>query len=327
MRSGLRVSLVIPTLNAGPLLEEVLQAVARQPDAAQLERVAVDSGSTDDTVARLQAHGFTVHQIDKRDFNHGATRDLAIGKTQGDVILLLTQDATPLDENWLPTLLATYDDPAVGAAYCRQVPRDDCNPFIKQRILEWAAGRPERVVQRLDLDDPGGFENLEPMQRLELCAYDNVAGSVRRSAWEQHKFGHRNFGEDVAFGKKLVFSGHSIVYEPKSAVIHSHNRSPKEEGKRIYCDHVNLSELFGLQVLPTWKHCRQAIRDSRKQFAAVVDGLDVPPTEKGALHQWARQYAKWSALGIYLGGNRERLCKGVFGWCFHLLDKHLRRGI
>ena len=122
MRSGLRVSLVIPTLNAGPLLEDVLGAVDSQPGASDLEKVAVDSGSTDATVARLEAHGFTVHHIPKRDFNHGETRDLAISKTEGDVILLLTQDATPLDDDWLPALVESYEDPKVGAAYCRQVP-------------------------------------------------------------------------------------------------------------------------------------------------------------------------------------------------------------
>lgn len=325
MPSGPRVSLVIPTLNAGPLLEEVLQAVNRQPGATDLEKVAVDSGSEDYTVSLLEAHDFTVHKIEKSEFNHGATRDLAISKTKGDVILLLTQDATPLDENWLPALVACYEDPQVGAAYCRQVPRDDCNPLIKQRILEWAAGRPDRVVQRID--DPATFDTLTPMERLQLCAYDNVAGSVRRTAWEEHKFGHRAFGEDVAFGKKLILSGHSIVYEPKSAVVHSHNRTPKEEGKRIYCDHANLSQLFDLHVLPTWARCRQAIRDSRKQFASTVDGLDLALEDKSALHEWARDYAKWSALGVCLGGNSDRLCSGVFGWLFRLLDKHLRRGI
>ncbi len=324
MPSGLRVSLVIPTLNAGPLLEEVLEAVDRQPEA-DLERVAVDSGSTDDTVARLEAHGFTVHHIHKRDFNHGATRDFAIGRTEGDIILLLTQDATPLDQDWLPALVESYEDPQVGAAYCRQVPREDCNPLIRQRILEWAAGRTRRVVQRVN--NPAKFENLEPMARLRRCAFDNVASSVRRIVWEQHKFGHRNFGEDAAFGKKLILDGQSIVYEPKSAVIHSHNRSPKEEGKRIYCDHTNLKQLFGVHMLPTFKHYREAVRTGRKQFAEIVDGLDLVAAEKAALHGWAKQYAQWSALGIYLGGNRDRLCKGILGWFFRLLDKHLRKGI
>ena len=109
----MKVSLVIPTLNGGPLFEEVLQAVDTQPGADQLERVAVDSGSTDGTVDRLERHGFAVHKIDKSQFNHGSTRDLAIGKTTGDVIVLLTQDATPADEHWLEALVGSYDDPPI----------------------------------------------------------------------------------------------------------------------------------------------------------------------------------------------------------------------
>ena len=93
----MKVSLVMPTWNAGPLLEEVLAAVDAQPGAADLEKVAVDSGSADGTVGILEKHGFRVMGIEQKTFNHGATRDLAIEQTSGDVILLLTQDATPAD--------------------------------------------------------------------------------------------------------------------------------------------------------------------------------------------------------------------------------------
>ena len=83
----MKISLVIPTLNAGNLLDEVLDAVDQQPDADQLERIAVDSGSTDGTVTRLERHGFATFSIDKRDFNHGATRDLAIERATGEVVV------------------------------------------------------------------------------------------------------------------------------------------------------------------------------------------------------------------------------------------------
>jgi hypothetical protein len=46
MPSRVRASLVIPTLNAGPLLEEVLEAVDRQPGVLDLEKMAMDSGSS-----------------------------------------------------------------------------------------------------------------------------------------------------------------------------------------------------------------------------------------------------------------------------------------
>lgn len=321
----MRASLVIPTLNGMPLLEQVLDAVDRQPGAAELERVAVDSGSTDGTVDCLQRHGFAVHAIDKADFNHGATRDLAISRTSGDVIVLLTQDAIPADDAWLSQLLEVYDDARVGAAYCKQIPRPDCNPFIAHRLREWTAGRDDRVEQRLDA--PDGFAQLEPMERLKVCAYDNVAGSVRRTAWEQHPFGHRRFGEDVAFGKQLILAGHTIVFQPKSAVIHSHNRSAVQEGKRIYCDHDNLRALFDVHLLPTFRALRENIAWSRRHNAEIVDQLELPDAERRALQRWARSYALWGGLGMYLGGNSRRLAKGLSGWWFGLVDRWMRRGI
>ena len=321
----MKISLVIPTWNAGPLLEEVLEAIEQNPGAEELERVAVDSASADDTVERLRRHRFRVVSIPQREFNHGATRDLAIAETSGDVIALLTQDATPADSQWLPRLVESFADPSVGAAYCRQVPRPDCNPFIARRIAEWTAGKTEQAVQRAE--SPAAFSVLEPMKQLQLSAYDNVAGCVRRSTWEGIRFGNRRFGEDVAFGKQVILSGQSIVYQPLSAVVHSHNRTPRQEGKRIYCDHRNLNDLFGLNLLPDRAAFRAAVRSARVENARVVDALDVPAAEKSRLHRWARGYAFWSALGMYLGANSKRLAGGVTGLGFWAVDRWMRRGI
>lgn len=320
----MNVSLVIPTLNAGELLEEVLAAVDRQPGAGQLERIAIDSGSTDGTRDRLERHGFAVTTIDKRDFSHGGTRDQAIESASGDVVVLLTQDATPADENWLAALLTAYEDPNVGAAYCKQLPRDDCNPFIARRLSEWAAGRNDRVVQKLGDAD---WDAMEPMARLQLCAYDNVAGSVRKKAWAEHRFGRRQFGEDVAFGKKLILSGQSIVFEPSSVVIHSHNRSPFEEGKRIYCDHQNLRDLFDVHLLPSLRSLTGAIRWGKEEYAKTVDALNLGGAEHDALHAWAAGYAQWAALGMYLGANSEKFMRSRFGFFFRWLDEQFHAGI
>jgi len=321
----MHVSLVIPTLNGMPLLERVLAAVDRQPGAAALERIAVDSGSTDGTVDCLKAAGFAVTAIDRSEFNHGATRDLAIGRSTGGVIVMLTQDAIPADDEWLPRLLESYSEPTVGAAYCRQLPREDCNPFIARRLREWSAGRDEPLVQ-----DPATqleFEQLAPMERLQRCAFDNVASSVRRSTWERHPFGHRRFGEDVAFGKRVILGGGSIVFQARSTVIHSHNRSPVAEGKRIYCDHQNLFDLFGVHLLPTWGDFRQNVRWARQHYGEIVTSLELPPHERDRLLGWTRGYARWSALGMYLGGNSARFRRGVTRPAAALIDWWMHRGI
>ncbi len=321
----MRASLVMPTWNAGVLLEEVLDAIDRQPGAGELERLAIDSNSSDDTVERLRDHGFKVIAISQREFNHGATRDRAISETSGEVIVLLTQDAAPADREWLPRLIEPFEDATVGAAYCRQVPRPDCNPFIAHRILEWTAGREEMVVQRAESRE--AYSGLEPMEKLRLCAYDNVAGCVRRRTWEGIRFGQHSFGEDVAFGKQVILSGQGIVFEPRSVVVHSHNRTPLEEGKRIYCDHRNLNELFGLNLLPNRAVFRSAVKSARIENAKVVDSLELPTKQNKRLHRWARGYAFWSALGMYLGANSKRLGSSRAGLLFRAVDSWMQRGI
>ncbi len=324
MSSPPRVSLVLPTWNAGPLLAEVLAAVDDQPGAGDLERVAVDSGSRDDTVPILQRHGFRVLTIPQKTFNHGATRDLAIEQTRGDIVLLLTQDATPADKAWLPSLVAAYRDPAVAAAWCRQIPRPDCNPLLRRRILEWMGDRSTLTVQRL----PEGRQlaDLTPMEQLRLCAFDNVASSVRRSAWERFRFGWRRFGEDITFGRRVIEAGHAIAFVPDAAVIHSHRTTPKQEGKRVYCDHQNLFALFGLRVIPDLAHCKRAVRDGGAHFVKQVQaepGLDA--VQRRELEEWARGYAAWTAWGQYLGANCERLKRRWYGPLLRLVDWWMHR--
>lgn len=320
----MNASLVIPTWNAGPLLEEVLTAVDAQPGADRLERVAVDSGSRDGTQDVLRRHGFTVHTIAQSSFNHGATRDLGIEHSSGDVVVLLTQDATPADADWLPALLAAYEDPAVDAAWCRQIPRPDCNPLLRRRIEGWMGDRSTLSYQRL----PAGttWEQLEPMQRLRLSAFDNVASSVRRSSWAKFRFGWRRFGEDVTFGKRVIESGGCIAFVPESAVIHSHRTTPKQEGKRVYCDHQNLFALFGLRVIPDLEHCRRAVRDGGAHFLRqVAEEQGLSAQERAELEQWATGYAKWTAWGQYLGANHERLKRRWYGPIFRLVDWWMHR--
>jgi len=320
----MRASLVIPTLNAGPLLEEVLAAVDSQPGADGLERIAIDSGSTDGTVAVLQRHGFAVTGIDRREFNHGATRDRAIEQTTGDVVVLLTQDATPADGRWLPALLAAYADPAVDGAWCRQIPRPDCNPLLRRRIEEWMGDRRTLALQRL----PAGtsWAQLDPMQRLLLSAFDNVASSVRRTSWERHRFGWRRFGEDITFGKRVIEAGGCLAFVPESAVVHSHRTTPVQEGKRVYCDHQNLQALFGLCVIADLAHCRRAVRDGGAHFRKLVaEEPGLSAAARAELERWATGYAKWTAWGQYLGANSSRLQRRWFGPLLRLVDWWMHR--
>lgn len=324
MGSPRSASIILPTLDAGPILEEVLAAIGRQDAEVDLERIAVDSGSTDGTVERLRRHGFLVHSIPRREFNHGATRDLAIGRARGEIVVLLTQDSVPVDGAWLRYLLEPYGDPRVAGVYCRQIPRADCNPILAERLRNWTAGKEEPVVQ--EVESEAAFERLPPLERLSRAAFDNVASSLRRSVWEKIPFGRRDFGEDVAWGKRVILAGWWIVFQPKCAVIHSHNRSPLAEARRLYCDHQNLNELFGIQGIPTLREALRSARNHRALYLRMLERVSLPTADRARWTRWTRRYAFAEALGTLLG-SRSAGWRRRGAWWFLLVDKLFRQGI
>jgi rhamnosyltransferase len=120
-------AVVIPTLNGGHRLDGLLRSLSiqtYQPD----QKVIVDSGSRDQTVAAAKSYGFDIVTIDHKDFNHGATRQMLVEMVaESDLVIFFTQDAILANHNSLEKLVACLDDPKIGAAYGRQLPNHDAN--------------------------------------------------------------------------------------------------------------------------------------------------------------------------------------------------------
>ena len=322
MSAEFRVSVVIPTLNGGPLFRDVLRKLAAQDLTHEL--VVIDSGSTDGTYEAARDAGALMLRIDKRTFNHGRARNQAIEASSGDVIALLTQDAEPRDETWLSALVRNYEDPRVAGAYARQVPRSDCSPVLKDRLENWSAGRTERVVQ--ELESPAEFEALNPMERLARCSFDDVSSSVRRSVWEALPFHERVFGEDVAWAKRVLLAGHRIVFEPESVVIHSHEMSTWYEFRRIYADHANLKDLFDVHTIPDRQALWRAFHSQRAHYKNVLDRLRLPFWQHLRARAHSIPYAFLENLAQYFGARSSRKIQEGSRF-YRWLDRRLRGGV
>jgi rhamnosyltransferase len=244
------VSVIIPTRNAGPGFEEVLAAVRGQRSDLAYEVLVVDSGSSDGTPELARRHAARTLSIPRSEFNHGGTRNLGISEARGEFVAMIVQDAVPADESWLGALVENLAaDERVAGAYSRQIPRPDCNPFTRHGLETHYTNLPERREQAIG--DLARYEALPPSRKLELIAFDDVSSCIRRSAWERHPFRQLSFGEDLEWSERVLKAGYRIVYEPRSAVVHSHNRSAIYEMKRAYATHKLLGELAGFRALPS----------------------------------------------------------------------------
>lgn len=328
-----RIALVIPTWNGGARFEALLDSLAQQElgaddDAFQL--VVFDSGSTDGTLEAARRAGALVESIDQSTFNHGRTRNLAIERSGGEVVLLLTQDAVPLDTGYVAALASAFDDPAVDAAYARQFPLPDQDPILKARLERWAASRDEVVDQCLAAGDPDAararWDELAPLERLGVCAFDNVASAVRRSAWQRQPFPEASFGEDVAFGKALLLAGGTIRFVPDARVEHSHPIDLVREFKRLYCDHRNLFQLFELRNVPSWRAVWDGWHWQRREYFAMLDGLDeLTPAERKRWKRFCVTYSLAEPLAQFLGARSNWKVPASRLWT--AVDRRLRQNV
>src|SRR5690554_1512575 len=118
----LKVNVYIPTLNAGKIWEELVKKLTEQ--TYRISRVIIiDSGSQDGTLDNIK-EDFELINLDKKDFDHGGTRKMAIEKyPDADIYLFLTQDAIPANELAIENMVKAFEHhPKLGMAYGRQLP-------------------------------------------------------------------------------------------------------------------------------------------------------------------------------------------------------------
>ena len=250
MTEPAKASIVIPAYNAGDGFETLMKSLACQQTDFEYEVVVVDSGSVDGTPEVAERYGAVVHRIPKLEFNHGATRNFGISQTRGEYVALTVQDAVPLDEHWLSAMVENLErDEKVAGVYGRQVPHKNASLLTRALTKSLASASPERREQFIE--DEALYRKLPPNRRRRLTAFDNVCSCIRRSVWEELPFDATNFGEDVRWGKKVIEAGYKIVYEPRSAVFHSHERGALYDLRRYYVDQRVLLELFGARGRPS----------------------------------------------------------------------------
>ena len=295
-----KVSVVIPTFNAGSGFVELLQKLAAQEGDFEREVVVVDSGSTDGTTELAARYGAALHRVPKAGFDHGATRDLGVSHSSGEYVALTVQDAVPLDERWLAAMVEDLqEDGRVAAVYGRHVPRPDAGVMTRALVGNLAVASLERREQ--EIQDTAQYLSLPPARRRRLAAFDNVSSCLRRSVWEEFPFGEADFAEDLRWGKKVVEAGYRIVYEPRSVVVHSHERGALYDLRRHYVDQLVLDELFGARTVPNLPRLILGIPYSASHVYGLLRREEPAPEKRPKLLLDAATYALASQLGAYLG--------------------------
>jgi rhamnosyltransferase len=239
------VSIVLRTKNEAKSLPRMLGLIRRQAYKPKPEIIAVDSGSTDETIGILKGQNdIRVLEIPGKEFTFGRSLNLGIDAASGEVVVALSAHAFPRGKSWLERLLMPFQDPTVAGVYGRQLPHDDACPSVKRDYLEFYTDKPRTQANP---DDPADHY------------FSNANGAIRRACWEKRPFDEELPGcEDWDWARAALRLGFKIVYAPDAAVYHSHNERLQDVYRRSYREAAAQGAMYDLRKRPcgwfqTWR--------------------------------------------------------------------------
>jgi len=221
----MKISVIIPTLNAAAEIGSLLVAIANQTLKPN-EIIIVDSESSDETVSLASAHPLTrVISIRRDEFNHGGTRDMAFRASSGDVVLFFSQDVVIRDETYIEALVQATLQDGVACAYGRQIARADAPLY-------------EKYIREFNYPANSSLHGADDIAKLGIKAFffSDVCSAYRRDTY----LAVGGFdtpvvtNEDMLIAAKFLHAGYRISYCADAVVLHSHRYSWKQEYDRNY---------------------------------------------------------------------------------------------
>lgn len=267
------VSVIIPTLNAGPEFALLLRKLATQTWVSGIEIVIVDSGSSDATVEWAHAAGAVVVQIAPSEFSHSAARNLGADRASGQYLLFMVQDAYPIGDRWVYGLLRyLLDHAAQGmvAVSCTEYCRDDSDI-----MYECAIATHYRFLGCKTDDRIGQYRADDQESLREMGQLSDVSCLIGRQRFLQYRY-RGDFAEDLDLGVRLIRDGHCIAMLASVKVIHSHNRTSHYYLKRTFVDITFLVNVFPDFRLPPCESAGGLVGGAvhvARQLSDWVDGV------------------------------------------------------
>ena len=165
-----------------------------------------------------------LEHIEKQDFDHGATRNLGVSKSDAKYFICMTQDAVCFDKETVKYLLRGMDK-SIKLTYARQVPDKKANKI-------------EKFTRGFNYPVESMIKSFNERQTLGIKTYfaSNVCAAYERETFDA--LGGFETGEilneDMLYAYKLIEHGYFIKYEAWAKVIHSHNYSGVAQFKRNF---------------------------------------------------------------------------------------------
>lgn len=247
MANNIKATVFIPTWFGEQYLDEVLSSVFKQKVPFKFEVLIYDTSSTDKTPKIIKKYAkkhsnLRYKVITKEEFGHGKTRNAAAHDAKGEIVVYISQDVTPANNQWLYEIVKPFElsDKIVGV-FGKQDPRPHCFPLLKSEIRSVFKGfGPDfgtTVFYKDDfVKDQGTYD--------AISFYSDVNSAARKSFLTgELPYQDVPYAEDQLLGRDIINAGYLKAYAPRASVIHSNDMKLSEYKHRMF------DETFGLRKI------------------------------------------------------------------------------
>lgn len=234
------VDVIIPTYHPDSKFDQLIEMLYRQ--TIKPSRIIIlqtkEVWEQEQTVPNIQGSNIVVIPIDKKTFDHGGTRKFGASLSEADIIMLMTQDAVPENEQLIEKLLEPYANPLVAATYARQL-SDEKADLLERYTRNFNYPKSSRVKSLADLEELG----IKTFFCSDVCAtyrsniYREMGGFVEKTI----------FNEDMIMAAGMIRAGFQVAYAADAKVVHSHKYTYLQQFTRNFdlgVSHKQYAEVF-----------------------------------------------------------------------------------
>ncbi|MCM1143463.1 MAG: glycosyltransferase family 2 protein [Blautia sp.] len=161
-----------------------------------------------------------VKHLSKREFDHGRTRNKAVGYSEAEVFIMMTQDAVPADEYMVEELLEGLKPEQAAVSYGRQLADDTVTEA-------------ERFTRNFNYPDAKMLKTRQDIPQMGVKTFfcSNVCAAYKRDIFDSLGgfIKHTIFNEDMIYAANAVNAGYAVAYQPGAKVYHAHNYGNREQ--------------------------------------------------------------------------------------------------
>lgn len=209
----MNLSVIIPNYNGEELLKKNLPKVLLSVGDAEI--IVVDDASVDGSLEALGVFKGKIKVVkNERNLGFSSAINRGVEAARGDIVVLLNTDVTP-ERGFLAPLLSHFRDDKVFAVGCMDKSIENGKVVLRGRgVGFWRKGF--FIHSRGEVD------------KANTLWVNGGSGAFRKSIWE--KLGGFSplynpfYWEDIDLSYRAQKSGYKILFEPKSIVIHEHEK-------------------------------------------------------------------------------------------------------